>query len=44
MKNKVNSVFDVLKIILALMVVFLHGKVLLNEIYPWVRIAVPLFL
>lgn len=43
MKNKVNSVFDVLKIILALMVVFLHGKVLLNEIYPWVRIAVPLF-
>ena len=43
MKNRVNSVFDILKIILAIMIVFLHGKVLFNYIYPWIRIAVPLF-
>ena len=43
MKNKVNSVFDVLKIILAMMVVLIHGKLFINYVYPWIRIAVPLF-
>ena len=43
MKNKTNSIFDILKVILALMVVLIHGKILFNYVYPWIRIAVPLF-
>ena len=43
MKNKVNSVYDILKIILAIMVVLIHGNIFPNILYPWLRIAVPLF-
>ena len=43
MKNKVNSVYDILKIILSIMIVLIHSGVLVNILYPWLRIAVPLF-
>jgi hypothetical protein len=43
MKNKTNSVFDVLKILLSLMVIIIHGKVLNYIALPWIRMAVPLF-
>lgn len=43
MKSKVNSVYDVLKIVLSIMIVLIHAKVLPNILYPWLRLAVPLF-
>ena len=43
MKSKTNSVYDILKIVLSIMVVLIHGKIFPNILYPWLRIAVPLF-
>ncbi len=41
--KKVNSVYDLLKIVLSIMIVLIHTKILPNILYPWLRIAVPLF-
>lgn len=43
MKNNTNSIFDLLKLILAIMVVCIHCQILPSILFPWVRIAVPLF-
>lgn len=37
------DIFDLAKIILALMVVTIHTGLLPGVVYPWVRVAVPLF-
>ncbi len=38
-----NSVFDIVKLILALMVAAIHASLFPEVLYPWLRIAVPLF-
>ena len=37
------DIFDLLKIILSFMVVAIHTELLPNILYPWLRLAVPLF-
>ncbi len=41
--KKINSVYDILKIVLSIMIVLIHTKILPNILYPWLRLAVPLF-
>lgn len=41
--KKNNSIYDIAKIVLAIMVVCIHSNLLPNILYPWIRIAVPLF-
>ena len=43
MKKVVNSNYDILKIILALMVLLIHSRVFPKILFPWLIIAVPLF-
>lgn len=38
-----NATFDVLKFILSLIIVAIHSQILLPVLFPWARIAVPLF-
>ena len=42
-KVGINSNYDILKFLLSLMVVMIHSKLLPDLLYPWLRIAVPLF-
>ena len=41
--EKRNIVFDLSKYILSIMVVAIHSELFPNHLYPWLRIAVPLF-
>lgn len=38
-----EGIFDVVKFCLALMVVAIHSKLFPMLLYPWLRLAVPLF-
>lgn len=38
-----DAKYDVLKFVLSLMVVAIHGAIFPTAVFPWVRIAVPLF-
>ena len=38
-----NSSFDITKIILSIMIVAIHAQIYPNILFPWLRIAVPLF-
>ena len=40
---KINSMFDITKLVLAIAIVLIHCNILPNILYPWLRIAVPLF-
>lgn len=40
---KEYNIFDLMKIILCLMIVAIHTKLLPFILYPWIRLAVPLF-
>ena len=40
---KTNSNYDLLKMFLAIMIVIIHSSLLPEILYPWLRIAVPLF-
>lgn len=42
-ENNINSVFDITKLLLSLMVVCIHCQILPELLFPWLRIAVPLF-
>ncbi len=43
MKDKVNSIYDITKFILSITIVIIHSGFLKNVLYPYLRIAVPLF-
>lgn len=43
MKNNSNSVFDIAKFIMSLMVVAIHAQLYPELLYPWLRVAVPMF-
>ncbi len=40
---KVNSVFDIVKFVLCFVVMAVHTSLLPHYLYPWLRIAVPLY-
>ena len=42
-KKATNGSFDLLKFVLSIFVVAIHSSLLPNVVYPWVRLAVPLF-
>lgn len=41
--RKNNSVFDIFRLILCVLVVCIHTSFLSNILYPWLRLTVPLF-
>lgn len=41
--RKVNPVFDIAKFVMAIGVVFIHANFLPDILYPWLRMAVPMF-
>ena len=42
-KNKNYDILDLTKFILSIMIVAIHTQLLLSILYPWLRLAVPLF-
>lgn len=42
-KSTVDAKFDILKFVMSLMVVAIHTSMLPKILYPWLRLAVPLF-
>ena len=42
-KKETNAVFDVTKYILSIMVIAIHSNLFPSVLYPWLRLAVPLF-
>lgn len=43
MEKKNDSRYDVLKLVLSLFVVAIHSDLFPPLLYPWLRVAVPLF-
>ena len=43
MLQKGNAIFDYTKFIMAIMVLAIHSALLPELLYPWLRLAVPLF-
>lgn len=42
-KARYNSVYDVVKFVLAIAIIAIHSNLLPNILYPWLRLAVPIF-
>ena len=44
LKSENYDIFDLVKLILSIMIVAIHTSLFPTILYPWLRLAVPLFL